>query len=124
MLHDRSQGQGREEVQSPNQDDDGDQPDDEERRMRGERAGALRRLFLFSQRAGQSQSWNGKEKTPDQHGDPAGKVIKWVIGADASECAAIVVPLGGEEVEHLTKTVRTGVEDGCFARSSSSPRLR
>ena len=93
MLHDRSQGQGREEVQSPNQNDNCDQPDDKERRMRGESAGALRGLFLFRQRAGQSQSWNGKEKTPDQHGDPAGEVIKWVIGTDASECATVVVPL-------------------------------
>src|SRR4030042_41760 len=116
MLNDRPQSQGRDEVQGSYQNDYGDQPDDKERRMCWERAGALWSLFLFHQRASQSQSWNGKEKTPNHHGYPAGKVIERVIGADTSECAAVVVPLGREEIEHLTETVRTGVEDCSLAR--------
>ncbi len=63
MFDDRSQRQGGQEAQRPDDDDDRDQPGDEERRMGGQRARAGRDFLLERQRAGNRQGRDGQPVT-------------------------------------------------------------
>ena len=86
MLDDRPERQGRDVCQCADDDHDGNQPADEHRRVRGERARRHRHGLLRGQRPGHCEHQDDEPVAGQEHDQAQGEVVEGVVRTVAGEC--------------------------------------
>src|SRR5512146_610264 len=109
MLDDGSKGKGREEGQHPDDQDRAYEQDNESNTGDGKGSSALRNDLLSRQVPREGENGHHEEEPTDQHGDGQRCVVPGSVCGQSGEGAPVVGRGGGEGVQDLAESVRTGV---------------
>src|SRR3984893_5914123 len=110
LLEDGAQCEGREEREGADDQDHADEEADEQRPVRGKRAGADRHDFLAGESTRKCEDGDDLEEATDPHGRREGGVVVDRVAGQAGEGTTVVRGCGREAVQDLAEAMGARIE--------------